>query len=197
MKKLAVVIFTLGLFALSSCHTSSTSPSLVGRWSFTNITGSIVSDYHTTDSTGSYPASTTVTYSFAPATNTLTATTTTFGHGVTTTTIQNTTVNSEIWTFNSDGTDTISETAIHSGSSTPETVSSFGNWAYLSDTHANAVFEIDYPGTTILSNLATEGNNGIEFAISGRTLTLTNINGQYVQGADTLSVNLTLTFTLL
>jgi len=101
MNKITIAILSICVFAFSSCKKSSSSPSVVGKWAFSNISGSSVNN---TSATDGY----TDAYTFNSTTNILTKTTSNIG--ITTTNVSTIQVTTELWTFNSDGTYTINET---------------------------------------------------------------------------------------
>ena len=183
MKNITIAALLMYLFAFSSCKKSSSPPSIVGKWAFSNITGTYTQNYSTTNGS-------TTTYSFNSAINTLTQTTTTIGS--TTQHITTTQVTSEVWNFLDDGTYTINENYTMSPSPAVTSTSS-GTWEYLSNTHANNSFVLTGSGSYIISTL---GNSGLyTFQTVNNTLVLSMVDAQTNNLGATSSTNLTITFT--
>ena len=92
MNKLHTVCLFLLLITMYSCSKSSSSPSIVGKWAFANITGITANSFSGTATTTTYSYSNGVlTESTSPGT------TTTYK------------ITTELWTINTDGTYNISE----------------------------------------------------------------------------------------
>src|ERR1700722_2425056 len=100
MKKIIILVLAVYLFALSSCKKNANAPSVVGSWNVTNITGMVVY----AGNPGVYD---TVSYSYGAANNIYTRTEDYSDPFIRdTVTCQ---VNTEAWSFNADGSYSISE----------------------------------------------------------------------------------------
>ena len=182
MKKLSIAILLMCLFTFSSCKKSTPPPSIVGKWVFSNMSGTYTSNTSTTHGS-------TTTYVFTSAINTLTSTESQIGS--TSQTITTEQVTSEVWTFNADGTYTINETYTISPSPAV-TATSSGTWEYLSNTKANNAFQLVGSSSYIISN----GSGIYEIQkVDGTQLVLINNQAQTDNSGATYSTNITITFT--
>ena len=187
MKKLSIYLVLISLLAISSCKKSSSPQSVVGKWTFSNISGSIVNNSSTTSGT-------TTTYSYNAAINTITETAiTTFGSSTSTAT-STISVTTETWTFNSDGTYTINEGYTQTGA-TAVTSTSSGTWDYLSNTKTNDEFLFSSGQTSQVFNLLNISNGIYTIKSVGGTMILTIVSAQTDNTGVTYSSNITLTFT--
>ncbi len=184
MKKISIIALSVCALAFSSCKKSSSSaPSIVGQWSFSNVTGTVTSNTSTTN--GSV-----TTYSYNSATTSVIASVALTGSTIVDS--ATTKVTTEIWTFNADGTYTINENYTHAPN-TALTSTSSGTWQYLSNSKTNdAVILLGY-GSNVLGN--TGSDDVYTFQIVGNTLVLTYTDAQTDNSGATHSDNLTWTFT--
>lgn len=144
MKKIIIIFdaLLLMIFAFSSCKKSSAPPSIVGTWKLTNLTGTVM--YHSEPSI--YDS---VFYSYNSANNTYTRIEKYYEpFNFDTTTYL---INTEVWSFNADGTYSISESYI-ADQAPPATVTNSvtGTWQYLSNTHANDAVLLSGPTSSLL-----------------------------------------------
>jgi hypothetical protein len=161
MKK-SIILFLIAMqLILASCKKSSDSTinsystSIVGTWQLISISGI---QYYYGPNEG--PKSATYSYS-AP---TLTITDTNNNKEVVT-------IDSDIWTFNSDYTFSIKETYIDSSSSSNVIVHSFsGNWEYAPSKIKNGAIELE--GTNLPSIGPTGSTYSVQFSNSGMDLSV-------------------------
>ena len=187
MKQLSIYIALFSLVAFSSCKKSSSSQSIVGTWKFSNISGTVVNNSSTTSGN-------TTTYSYNPSINTITASTVTTIGTSTSTATSTVSVTTETWTFNSDGTYTISEGYTETGL-TAVTSNSSGTWDYLSNSKTNDEFLFSTGATSAVLNLYGLGNSIYTIKSVGGTMVLTLISAETDNTGRTYSTNVTLTFT--
>ncbi len=177
MKNAVVLFFLLSAFAFSSCKkSSSSSPSIVGTWKISNITGS-----YTHQNT---PTSLLTTTAYSYSSNTLTETDTT--------SITTITVYDETWAFNSDGTFSIDENYEQASATVPTTHSLTGWWDYTGSTIPNSDVLLRSISTP---SLVPSGGTFYIASVSNTQLVLTvKESSSLSTGASTIT-NLTLTFT--
>ena len=185
MQKLILVILLIGSLAVSSCKKSSSSPSIAGTWTFSNISGTYVQNTDTSD-----VSTTTYTYS----SNTITATNVTAYYGTPTTSTTSISVTSESWVFNSDGTYTINE-VYNAGGPTSITSASTGTWDYLSNGQANDGLLLNGQTSQVLGDILTSGSDIFNIKTIGSTLVLTITNSVTNNTGYNYTTDVTLTFT--
>lgn len=177
MKKTAAFIFLLSAFAFGSCKkSSSSSPSIVGTWKISDITGS-----YTHQNT---PTSLLATTTYAFSGNTLTETDTT--------SITTITVYDETWAFNSDGTFSIDENYEQAPATVPTTHSLTGWWDYTSSTIPNSDVLLRSISTP---SLVPSGGTFYIASVSNTQLVLTVKESSSLSTGASTTTNLTLTFT--
>ena len=187
LRTLAIFLVTGSI--LSSCSKSSsssnsvTSQSVVGKWSLANVSGNII--YKATDSSGF-----TTLYSYKAST--MTEINESYGSTNDTTT---TLFTKELWTFNSDGTYTISEIftqtqfGAYGGTNPPDTASATGNWEYLNSASSNNA--IVFMGG-LSTGLPFSSSYNIK-SVNGSQLVLV-YNGSQSMSGIAVNVNFTITF---
>jgi hypothetical protein len=187
MRKLTLLIFMLSMIAIASCKKKNSSPSIVGVWSLSNVSGT--SSYNLTASTGY-----TTTYTYSTSTGTLTETTTIPGTSSQTVSIYQ--LNTEVWTFNNKGAYTINEIYTNSPGSgnLADTSAVNGSWQYLSSAQPNDGVTLSGGISYILGNVASNTEYFTIQSLNGSTLELTYNSGQDNSGAIS-STNVTFTFT--
>ena len=185
MKKSTLLVFAFCVLVIASCKKNSGSGTLIGTWALTNVSGTSSDNY--TAATGE-----STTYVYNKDSSMLTETT--YYPALSSQTVANIKVVSELWTFNSDSTFTANETYINNpatgnGTSTSD---SSGKWAYTSKAHNGFVLLSGYP--FILTNVTNTNEYTIQ-SVTGTTLQLTVINSAVNPLGNSVTSNVTLTFT--
>jgi hypothetical protein len=194
MKKIFLLFLSsfLILFTFYSCKKSSSAPSIVGTWTFTNISG--------VDSLNNAPQTQgqVTTYSYNSAANTITASTTDSGY--TTQRTMSIIVTSETWTFNADGKYITNETfasplpiAIGTSQASVDT----GTWVYAGNAQSDSVFILTGAVSNVFQFInPTITNSGIyTYHIAGSTMTLSDFQVMEYSAEYLDSVNIAITFT--
>jgi len=184
MKKTIALILTVYLFAFASCKKSTPSPSIIGAWKFTNITGTVVS-------TGNPSVYDTSTYSFNGSDSAMAMIRHNSEPFIFDTVVYK--VSSENWSFNADGTYTITE--IYSGNGfTTVTNTVTGVWEYLSNTKANDGLILTGATSSVLPSVSRDNNSYAIQTLSSKALTLTVTNSQNSSVGTVASNNIVIAF---
>ena len=179
MKNLTYLFFVIVLFTMNGCKKSSSSPSVVGKWTFSNITGTTTSEsYSSSLQTTTYSYSNTMlTQSFSTGTPNLFSVTT------------------ELWTFNNDGTYSINENFTNNGNT--EVHSTNGSWGYLGNTKSNSELVFTSDQSYLLPNgtytIQKVDNNQLTLAINNTSTTNYTYGGSTSVTINTTNVVITFT----
>jgi hypothetical protein len=186
VKNIILLVLPVYLLAFSSCKKSSSAPpSIVGTWTFTNLSGTDTFNYTSQTLKGL------TTYSYNSATGTLTASTLDSGSNAPIT--RSIKVISEIWTFNADSTYTISETYGNPSQVAVDT----GTWYYISNAYTNNEFALTGAGPNVLQYIVPVITNGeiYKFNVAGNTMILTDTLSLYYDTGYISTAHITITFT--
>jgi len=169
MNKILVIALCAFVCAVSSCKKSSNAPSIVGTWTFTNVTGSevytenpseydtMIYTYNSADSVYSWIRRNVSPFDMDTITYHIYA---------------------EQWSFNQDGTYSIAETYSGNGF-TKVSGTTTGKWEYLSSTHTNDGILLTGGTSAILPSSGTSTNNSYAIqTLSGNKLML-NVTNTY------------------
>ena len=185
MKKITVLLLSLCLLAFSACKKKSNTPSIVGAWKLANITGMVI--YNSNPSVYD-----TVTYSYSNTDNIYTRIEDyyePFEH--LTITYQ---VNNDDWSFNADGTYSISESYSQNNPVTTLTNNATGAWEYLGNTHANDGLILTGASSALFPNFSKTNNTYRIQTLNSSTLVLTVINNQTSSTGTIYYNNIVITF---
>jgi len=187
MKKILLLFLSVVMLAFSSCKKSTSAPSIVGTWVFTNFSGvDSLNDPPQTQGQVSI-------YSYNSTTNILTASTSDSVH--TTPRTSSIIVTSETWTFNVDGKYIINETYAVPGYPSQTSVDT-GTWVYAGNTQSDTVFILTGSPSSVFQFInPTVTSTGIyTYHTAGNTMTLSDVQTLVYSAEYVDSVNIAITF---